>query len=95
MAQRTSISEHLVKTVERHEKMTLNIDTFDELIDAERKRVQRVITQELEAFQRPETIRREVERYARLSDEMRKRLPTAERTRLDKLLKKLESSYGR
>jgi len=71
----------------------MNIDRFEQVLDAETRRIERIMAEEFESFTAPERIRREVEAFARLTPEEQAMLEPSERRRLEELRRKLAREY--
>ena len=67
----------------------MNLDYYDDALERELLRIQRLIADEIEIFFAPERRRAEVARYARMSEQAKAMLLPEEKRRLETLRRKL------
>jgi ABC-type siderophore export system fused ATPase/permease subunit len=69
--------------------MSVNVDSFENVMDTEMKRLDRIIQAEVLAFVKPDVDRMEVSQYSVLDERQKLMIPKEERGRLEKLRRKL------
>lgn len=69
----------------------MNVDTFDSIVESERRRVNRIVAGEIAALMRPEGERIELAQYMSMAEEMRKMVPPDERARLERLRRHMKA----
>jgi len=68
----------------------MDVDTFDSIVETERRRVNLLVAREIAALFRPEGERLEVAQYLAMTEKARLMLPEGERSRLERLRDRLK-----